>query len=88
MLRSSWEESNRRAHQNLLAVLNGEDVRNFQTSNGQVVLDLSPLVQRVSDRFDSGRRLVGHPLWSVQRIAPASKARAVPRTASAASSRV
>src|SRR6476660_4786145 len=28
-----WEESNRRAHQNLIAVLNGEDVRNFQTSN-------------------------------------------------------
>jgi len=46
-----WEEANRRAHQNLLAVLNGEDVRRFQTSNGEVVLDLSPLVQRLSDRF-------------------------------------
>jgi hypothetical protein len=46
-----WEDANRRAHQNLMAVLNGEDVRRFQTENGQVVLDLSPLVQRVSDRF-------------------------------------
>jgi hypothetical protein len=46
-----WEDANRRAHQNLLAVLNGEDVRRFQTSNGQVVLDLSPLIQKVSDRF-------------------------------------
>jgi hypothetical protein len=46
-----WEEANRRAHQNLIAVLEGNDVRRFQTENGQVVLDLSPLVQRLSDRF-------------------------------------
>jgi hypothetical protein len=46
-----WEEANRRAHQNLIAVLEGKDVRRFQTENGQVVLDLSPLVQRLSDRF-------------------------------------
>ena len=46
-----WEDANRRAHKNLMAVLNGEDVRSFQTENGQVVLDLSQLVQRVSDRF-------------------------------------
>src|SRR6266550_8782946 len=46
-----WEEANRRAHQNLIAVLNGDDVRRFQTENGEVVLDLSPLVQRLSDRF-------------------------------------
>jgi hypothetical protein len=61
-----WQEANRRAHQNLIAVLNGKDVRNFQTSNGQVVLDLSPLVQRVSDRFgiqaspDAGKVTVLH----------------------------
>ena len=46
-----WEEANRRSHENLLAVLEGKDVRRFQTENGQVVLDLSPLVQRLSDRF-------------------------------------
>jgi len=61
-----WEDANRRAHQNLLAVLNGEDVRRFQTSNGQVVLDLSPLVQRVSQRFgiqaspDAGKITILH----------------------------
>jgi hypothetical protein len=46
-----WEDVNRRAHENLLAVLNGEDVRRFQTENGEVVLDLGPLVQRLSDRL-------------------------------------
>jgi hypothetical protein len=46
-----WEDANRRAHQNLIAVLNGDDVRRFQTENGQVVLDLGPLVQRLSQRF-------------------------------------
>ncbi len=46
-----WEEANRRAHQNLIAVLEGKDVRRFQTENGEVVLDLGPLVQRLSTRF-------------------------------------
>lgn len=46
-----WEEANRRGHENLLAVLNGEDVRRFQTENGEVVLDLGPLVQRLSSRL-------------------------------------
>jgi hypothetical protein len=46
-----WEEANRRAHQNLIAVLNGDDVRRFQTENGEVVLDLGPLVERLSGRF-------------------------------------
>ena len=61
-----WEEANKRAHQNLMAVLNGEDVRRFQTANGQVVLDLSPLVQRVSQRFgiqaspDAGKITILH----------------------------
>jgi hypothetical protein len=46
-----WEEANKRAHQNLIAVLEGKDVRRFETANGEVVLDLSALVQRLSDRF-------------------------------------
>ena len=53
-----WEEANRRAHQNLLKVLNGEDVRNFQTADGSVVLDLSPVVEQLRDRLGlSGERL-------------------------------
>jgi hypothetical protein len=52
-----WEEANRRAHENLLAVLEGEDVRRFQTAEGSVVLDLSPLVQRFADRLGISDRL-------------------------------
>jgi hypothetical protein len=61
-----WEDANRRAHQNLIAVLEGKDVRRFQTENGQVVLDLSPLVQQLSDRFgfqaspDAGKITILH----------------------------
>jgi hypothetical protein len=46
-----WLEANRRAHENLLAVLEGEDVRRFSTAEGTVVLDLSPLVERFGDRL-------------------------------------
>jgi hypothetical protein len=53
-----WEEANRRAHKNLLAVLNGEDVGRFQTAEGTVVLDLSPIVQQLKDRLGlTGDRL-------------------------------
>jgi len=53
-----WEEANRRAHQNLLAVLNGEDVGRFQTANGSVVLDLSPVVEQLRERLGlTGERL-------------------------------
>jgi hypothetical protein len=53
-----WEEANKRAHQNLLAVLNGEDVGRFQTANGSVVLDLSPMVEKLKDRLGlTGERL-------------------------------
>jgi hypothetical protein len=61
-----WEEANRRAHQNLIAVLEGEDVRRFETENGEVVLDLNPLVQRLSGRFgfqpspDAGKITILH----------------------------
>jgi hypothetical protein len=76
-----WEDSNRRAHENLMAVLNGEDVRRFQTENGQVVLDLSPLVQRVSERFgiqaspDAGKITILHSgqLKNAQRALKAIK---------------
>jgi hypothetical protein len=61
-----WEDANRRAHQNLIAVLEGKDVRRFQTENGEVVLDLGPLVQRLSQRFgiqaspDAGKITILH----------------------------
>jgi hypothetical protein len=46
-----WEQVNRRVHKNLIAVLEGKDVRRFHTENGTVVLDLSPLVQRLAQRL-------------------------------------
>jgi hypothetical protein len=46
-----WEEVNRLAHENLLAVLNGEDVRRFKTEDGSVVLDLHPLVEQLASRL-------------------------------------
>jgi hypothetical protein len=52
-----WEQVNRRAHKNLIAVLNGEDVRRFNTENGMVVLDLSPLVSRLGQRLGISEKL-------------------------------
>ena len=46
-----WEAANRRAHENLIAVLEGEDVRRFTTEEGTVALDLTPIVERVGARL-------------------------------------
>jgi hypothetical protein len=46
-----WEVANRRMHMQLAAVLKGEKVRNVQTENGDVVLDLRPLIHRLADRL-------------------------------------
>lgn len=56
-VQAAWEQVNRRAHQNLIAVLNGDDVRRFETENGTVVLDLSPLVQRLAARLGLTEKL-------------------------------
>jgi hypothetical protein len=46
-----WEDINRRAHTALVALLKGEDIRRFSTAGGQVVLDVSPLLQQLADRL-------------------------------------
>jgi hypothetical protein len=46
-----WEDINRRAHTALVALLKGEDIRRFSTAEGQVVLDVSPLLQQLADRL-------------------------------------
>jgi hypothetical protein len=56
-VQAAWEQVNRRAHENLIAVLNGDDVRRFETENGTVVLDLSPLVQRLAARLGLKEKL-------------------------------
>ena len=62
-----WEEANRRAHTRLIQVLEGKDTGAVQTTQeGEVVLDLSPLVQRLSSRFgiqaapDAGKITILH----------------------------
>ena len=52
-----WEDVNRLAHENLLAVLEGKDVRRFQTENGSVVLDLSPIVKQLAERLGVSENL-------------------------------
>jgi hypothetical protein len=52
-----WRESVRRAHEAFLALLNGKH-NLLVSTNGQVVLDLRPLVKQVAERFGlSGDRL-------------------------------
>lgn len=46
-----WEEANRRAHTRLVAILEERDTGAIESSDGDVVLDLTPLVQRVRDRL-------------------------------------
>ena len=55
-----WERMNRRAHGALVNVLEGKDAGPVSTANGDVVLDLRPLLQRVADRLGVGDRLKQH----------------------------
>jgi hypothetical protein len=52
-----WERINRRAHTALVNVLEGKDAGPVSTENGDVVLDLRPMIQRVADRLGVGSRL-------------------------------
>src|SRR5262245_43706337 len=52
-----WEQANRRAHGALINVLEGKDAGPISTENGDVVLDLRPLIQQVAQRLGVGERL-------------------------------
>jgi hypothetical protein len=52
-----WEQANRRAHGALVNVLEGNDAGAISTANGDVVLDLRPLIKRVAERLGIGERL-------------------------------
>jgi hypothetical protein len=52
-----WERVNRRAHTALVNVLEGKDAGPVSTQNGNVVLDLRPLIQQVAERVGVGDRL-------------------------------
>jgi hypothetical protein len=52
-----WERVNRRAHTALVNVLEGKDAGPISTENGDVVLDLRPMIQRVAARLGVEDRL-------------------------------
>jgi len=54
-----WENANRKAHQLFMAVLNG-DHGALQTTDGNVVLDLRPLLAELEARTGLGGRLQEH----------------------------
>ena len=51
-----WQEANRRAHEELLNIVNGHTDR-LTTTNGDVVLDLRPLIQQLGDQIGLGAKL-------------------------------
>lgn len=55
-----WENANRKMHRSLIAVLEGNKVRNVSTSNGDVTLDLRPLIHRLADRLGIADQLKAH----------------------------
>jgi hypothetical protein len=48
-----WEEANRRAHAQVVAVLTGNEQGRVKVENGQVTLDLSSVAERVRTRVQS-----------------------------------
>jgi hypothetical protein len=53
-----WKQANRRAHEQFIALLNG-DHNVLKSTDGNVVLDLKPIVQRLADELGLGGRLQG-----------------------------
>jgi len=54
-----WVELSGRAHAQLVRALEGKSVRGLGTANGEIVLDLRPMLQRLADRVGVGGRLEG-----------------------------
>src|SRR5262245_5711483 len=52
-----WENINRRAHAAIVNVLEGHDAGPVSTANGDVVLDLRPMIQQVATRLGVEDRL-------------------------------
>jgi hypothetical protein len=55
-VQQAWKEANRRAHKLFLGVLNGKH-NILQSTNGNVVLNLQPLVQLLAERTGLGARI-------------------------------
>jgi hypothetical protein len=52
-----WVEVSSRAHDRIVQVLKGNKVRNIQTSNGEIVLDVRPILNRLADRLGLGSKV-------------------------------
>jgi hypothetical protein len=52
-----WQQLNYRAHQSFMAIINGKSSGVVQNQNGEVVLDLHPLVQQLADRLGLGAQI-------------------------------
>ncbi len=54
-----WREANRKAHEQLIALLDGDDTGLLIADGGDVVLDLRPLVRRLGDRVGLAPGVLG-----------------------------
>jgi hypothetical protein len=52
-----WQQLNYRAHQSFMDIINGKTSGVVQNQNGEVVLDLHPLVQQLADRLGLGAQI-------------------------------
>jgi len=55
-----WEELNRRMHATLVSVLEGKDVGALETANGDIVLNLQPMVKTLAQRLGFADQLAEH----------------------------
>lgn len=52
-----WVEVSSRAHDRIVDVLEGKNIRNLETANGKIVLNLQPIIQDLADRLGLGSQL-------------------------------
>ena len=50
---SIWEKANRLAHKEVVTILKGEGTKTINTKKGQVVIDITPVAERVQKRLES-----------------------------------
>jgi hypothetical protein len=50
---SIWENANRLAHKEVVAILKGEGTKTVNTKQGKVVIDITPVANRVQKRLES-----------------------------------
>jgi hypothetical protein len=48
-----WEQANRRAHTRVVAVLEGKGTDSVSTKNGEIVLQVGPIAQKVADALEN-----------------------------------